>query len=605
MSWNRALISSLCVVALVAGCSAGGGGSSRGKRGSSGAATTPPGGSTSPPASGPAPVAIAPPVIVRIVPPEAAPGAQGELLGRDLDAGTGAGPAAIAVDVAGRAGTVLSAAPDRLLVLLPIDAETGPVRVTVATATHGPLESNAFILRVPGSRGRGAQLAGPPAAGNKGGLPTPEGPLAAKAREYVRILQRDHVPDGLVTDPIFDSTFTTITYYDDFGDAGIWTGTYIAAEAFRYAVTGDPDALANARRSLDALHTLQQITGVRGLYGRAFFRSSTQPIAANYGSEDHPVTAGPYAGHWWRGDVSRDQLTGILMGYAIAYDLIPDPPLRAQIASDVAAFADHLIANGYRIIDVDGQPTTHGDMTVGTYGIGLGISIPVPNPLHALLVASWFQTAYHVTGDARYLAEYGKLVHVYQLALILENTFFVDVYALTKFFNYNLAFEGILNLCRLETDPWLASKWDRILNERLYGLHLEWNGHRFTHPPREWWNPWYTFIQASQTRGHAPPDWLSVAEGIWSLQMLDDPPHRARPVDSSAFVTPDPFALLFGVEQAMEPVPVHLQPRSDFMWQRGPYSYKGWSNPQMQYPGIDLLAPYWMGRYYGLIPADM
>ena len=45
------------------------------------------------------------------------------------------------------------------------------------------------------------------------------------------------------------------------GDSAIWTGHYLAAEALRYAVTRSPDALDNARRALQGIQSLLDVTG--------------------------------------------------------------------------------------------------------------------------------------------------------------------------------------------------------------------------------------------------------------------------------------------------------------------------------------------------------
>ena len=38
------------------------------------------------------------------------------------------------------------------------------------------------------------------------------------------------------------------------GDSAIWTGHYLAAEAFRYKVTRSPEALANEERAVEGIH---------------------------------------------------------------------------------------------------------------------------------------------------------------------------------------------------------------------------------------------------------------------------------------------------------------------------------------------------------------
>src|SRR5207237_1110356 len=77
-------------------------------------------------------------------------------------------------------------------------------------------------------------------------------------------IQARHTPFGTVMDPIFSAPDRDdqITGYTRCGDSAIWTGHYLAAEAFRYKVTHDPEALANAKKALDGLTLLTDVTGI-------------------------------------------------------------------------------------------------------------------------------------------------------------------------------------------------------------------------------------------------------------------------------------------------------------------------------------------------------
>src|SRR5207245_6703516 len=55
-------------------------------------------------------------------------------------------------------------------------------------------------------------------------------------------------------------------------DTGIWTGCYAASVACRYAVTRDPEALAEARRVAAGLDLLSAATGEEGAISRAVGR---------------------------------------------------------------------------------------------------------------------------------------------------------------------------------------------------------------------------------------------------------------------------------------------------------------------------------------------
>src|SRR6266536_2995744 len=84
----------------------------------------------------------------------------------------------------------------------------------------------------------------------------------ADALAISRNIQARHLPYSTILDPIFDSpTSNQIINYTRCGDSAIWTGHYLAAEAFRYSVTHSPDALDNARRAFTGIQSLVDVTG--------------------------------------------------------------------------------------------------------------------------------------------------------------------------------------------------------------------------------------------------------------------------------------------------------------------------------------------------------
>src|ERR1043165_4010074 len=76
-------------------------------------------------------------------------------------------------------------------------------------------------------------------------------------------IQARHTPFGTVMDPIFSAPDRDdqIVGYTRCGDSAIWTGHYLAAEAFRYKVTHAPESLANATRAIAGIKGLLDVTG--------------------------------------------------------------------------------------------------------------------------------------------------------------------------------------------------------------------------------------------------------------------------------------------------------------------------------------------------------
>src|SRR5215467_6599265 len=87
-------------------------------------------------------------------------------------------------------------------------------------------------------------------------------PAAASENDALAIsanIQARHMPFGTILDPIYaSSTSTQINGYTRCGDSALWTGAYLAAEAFRFKITQSPDALNNVKKSVAALNGMLQ-----------------------------------------------------------------------------------------------------------------------------------------------------------------------------------------------------------------------------------------------------------------------------------------------------------------------------------------------------------
>src|SRR3954463_2736250 len=93
-----------------------------------------------------------------------------------------------------------------------------------------------------------------------------------EAVELSRNLQQYHLPSGIVADTLMsDPTSKEVIGYDDVGDSALWTGYYLASEAYRYSVTKDPEALEFAKRTLAGIRKLVDASGT-GMLARSIFK---------------------------------------------------------------------------------------------------------------------------------------------------------------------------------------------------------------------------------------------------------------------------------------------------------------------------------------------
>ena len=434
---------------------------------------------------------------------------------------------------------------------------------------------------------------------------TPEpGALRQKAEAYDGWHLQWHQPDygGTVTTHFTDASRTDVHHLGDWGDSTMWTGNYLASQAFRYYVTGDLQARANALRMVGTLSGHLHVTQTPGYIAR-YWGSQTAMIYQGdewCDAQDScfHIEEGPYAGDFWWGSTSRDQYIGWFFGMTMAYDLVNDTPMRASIREDVLEVVHTLLDNNWVIMAQDGNPT-------GT--------APKVLPSIRLALAS---IGYHVTGDERIKTELKKLVrNVNRIPLEISDINTLNRY--TQYYGNNLGHTNWYNTLRLGRVYFGPDDVAWMVN------HFNTAQHTFT---RLTHNAWFNSIYMSQ--------------GGWTLEPGNDPylgqllqdlgDFRQSPNDRYAVPARDPgtytidptsvtlhdlfeqypiFQDLLGHVnvQALDAFPVPLQCSTDFLWQRNPFKIDecGSDDPRQVNPGVDYLLAYWVASYHKFVTKDM
>ncbi len=382
-------------------------------------------------------------------------------------------------------------------------------------------------------------------------------------------------------------TTPTSTELESFSisDSTIWTGTYLAAEAFRYAETGDPEAKANAIRSVQALDHHLQVTGVPGFIARSVAPYSA-PWNSRYIGHDRVVHGtGEWQGDFWLNNTSRDQYTGWFFGMAIAYEHIDDEPTRELIRRDVKEVVDELRKDNWIILGEDGRPTDAAPLVI----------------LHQRLASTW--VAAYGPWSEEYYESYEQLYAEVESQLDLDAFSWLNKY--DAYFGFNLSHENFYLLFHLDPHPDRRRRYLEVFDENIRYLV------DFTH------NVFFDVIYLSQCQDAGGcRNYLWHAQDV-QTQIADfqDPPVREVPIEIpelpldqiSVFLSDliDQLGIrdILDIEpQTLAPRPVkHRCPRS-FMWQKTPYNLTcpGGDGTEV-YPGVDYMVAYWMGRYYGLI----
>lgn len=460
--------------------------------------------------------------------------------------------------------------------------------------------------------------------------PAATGWVEAKAREYNKDYQERFSPYGITLE--IDSNGA----YHEYGDSAMWTGTYLGGAAYYYAVTREPFAEKSLKKALAGTTKLREITGVPGLIARGYELDESagkrdEPyIKINPADNSYLVEEGKYKGWRFRGTASRDQFTGVLWGNATVYDLFDEPELSNEAAANILSMATHIWDNEMHIVDVDGKPTRHGIMS----GYGLGESggptaydpyttpARISNGFNAMMILNWFNMAATTAPDDKTRElwrtriknlisknpnpEPGRSFERSYIGL-LDNLYVYGIsynsYWDTVWFNLNLLFNNYFHLIRFEKHDKLREKYRSILATVWDDRKEMENGCEDPEKRRAGreGNPHFTW-QYLAAKGDREPDKIFNAVS----EMVAFPKGPRAPFD---IIEPMEFERVTGHEEwTCEPVPIQYRKTSDFQWQRSPYRTNStWPSDGIgrNFPGVDMITPYWMGRYFGYIPDYM
>ena len=194
---------------------------------------------------------------------------------------------------------------------------------------------------------------------------------------------------------------------------GLFTGLYCASQCFRYAVTGSAEAKANAKKAVEAMIKLTEITGKKGFTARATRYSHEENFMTGNREEWHIVEGNPDCE--WLGETSSDEMTGHYYAYGIYFDLVADKKEKKRIAEVVKTITDHILENNFHLCDVDGVPTTWANWEPDL--LNNDDRWYYERGTNSLEILSFLKTTYHVTGDEKYNDVYNMLIRKHHYAM--------------------------------------------------------------------------------------------------------------------------------------------------------------------------------------------
>ncbi len=475
--------------------------------------------------------------------------------------------------------------------------------------------------------------------------------LHDRAREHDAWIRKYHLASGTLGKTIFsDTNYTTPVAYGSVGDSAIWTGTYLAGEAIRYDVTGAPDAQEHIQTLTEAVHRLFQVTGFPGYMARytAPMNTGDPLIDALYVPTKDFYHVVPFQGQdvFWRGNTSRDQYVGVLMGYAHAYRALTSEPHRQMIREDIVALCTELIkerkdvtvtvrayildnwvevpipmdmqyvvmnpaetinGNPYIQIGSEEDPSDYEESKMLGFrefmpdlaellkqipGLGSLIFFPVPRSGTAVMLATILRIGILVTDgvpgyeDAHTTFKSFYDQHIDELTEVMSQD--VDLkQCWDSYYSWNIVFEPLYTLIHLEEDPARrAAILQGALNTTRWPTIAD---HK---------NVFFDYVYASQNPND-PGMQPIIDDANAQLAQFPRPPQVAHDVDNSSY----------GVSETCEEltataVETRDRPGDYFVWQRNPFYLIRPGNPLLTFPGVDFVFPYWMARRHGFLEDD-
>jgi len=402
--------------------------------------------------------------------------------------------------------------------------------------------------------------------------------LAEKSAVFVERVQARHNRWGLTSGSrlTVPGELSSNQMVSDDND-GLWTAMYVAAEAFRYAVTGDAGARRNARVGMEAIMRLEAITGIPGFPARSFIKVGEDLQPADGEWHDTPD------GAWrWKGDTSSDEIVGHYFVYPLYLDVVAGEDEKPALRAAIERITNHILDNDYQLVDVDGLRTRWG-----WWGPDAIWEDPDETGLRALHMLAHLRVALHMTANpqfrARYQAAYDDLIRNHKYHLLTRNQK-IMVPGSINHSDDELAFLSYYPLLRYETDPELLAVY-------RHSLERSWLIER---PER---NPLWNFIYAAGT-GAADFDREASLRTLREIPMdtIQWDVRNSHRLDVPIDPAPDRHKR----RQALLVLPYDELPM--WKWNGNPYNLDGGNGGRSEDDGAYFLLPYWMGRFHRLIP---
>ena len=400
--------------------------------------------------------------------------------------------------------------------------------------------------------------------------------LLEKAEIIESRIERWHRREGLVAACIFDNAENPSEHFiPDNDNDGLWTSYHVVAMSLAYATTKDIKYLQSAKKSMHALIMLQNASGTPGLVAR-----SVLPIDEKENKSDQwRVT--PDGKKIWKSDTSSDEIDGHYFAFYAYWEHIAkyDANEDMLIKKQVTDLTDYLVDNNYQLIDWDGERTRWG-----FWNPELLNDDPehyLENGLNSTQILSFLKTAYHITGNAKYIKHYNHLIidHGYLGNVLTEKKVFPDE---NNHSDNQLGYCALYPLIQLEHGVKERDALQRAV--RRHHKTLNRDGSAF-------------FYFAAAT---IDPDFVEIRDAVTNLRQIPTDRRQWRMINSNRDdIEWHPRLSRFGRKQLLSVLPADEVTWAK--WNSNPYYPDTGSDGRKEDDGASWLLAYWMGRYHGFI----
>ncbi|MEX6687213.1 hypothetical protein QTN47_06890 [Danxiaibacter flavus] len=422
--------------------------------------------------------------------------------------------------------------------------------------------------------------------------------LADKQEFFYSVLMKRHIREPWIAGQCHLNIEGDVNSWipEDDDNDGEFTSNYLAMESFRYATTKDPQAKKNAEKAFHFLKLLQEVTGTNGFFARSIVpvdwagrvhdgnrTYNDQQLAAEQVQEPRfkPVQTRWHRskdGKWlWKGDTSSDEVCGHMMGYFFYYLLAADDKEKQIISKHVGLLVDHLIANNFCLVDIDGKHTRWGVWSPDR--LNNDPEWAPDRSQNSMEMLAFLKLAYYMTNDEKYQQQYLTLINKHGYLENMKNI----VHQNPAWFVY---FDVVLQAYMYPI--LLTCEKDSTLHN-FYQQHMdEWMDKR-----RNDQNPlvnfFYCFARNKKEEIKASSDFLINTP----LDLIDWTVDHTKREDVQIVRSP-----------VLDDAQVNILPppsiRYVVRWDKNPWAAVN-GYPNMEREPVFWLLPYWMGRYLGMI----